>query len=65
MRGVVKRLLRKRKKPLLIALDWVDIKGYQTLMACAVLQGRAVPLCWASCKGHVYDGHKSRKTVRN
>ena len=60
MRGVVKRLLKKRNKPLLVALDWVDIKGYQTLMACAVLKGRAVPLCWASCKGHVYDGHKSR-----
>ena len=60
MCGVVKRLLRKRKKPLLIALDWVDIKGYQTLMACAVLKGRAVPLCWASTSGHVYEGHKSR-----
>ena len=60
MRGVVKRLLKKRKKPLLIALDWVDIKGYQTLMASAVLKGRSVPLCWASCEGHVYDGHKSR-----
>lgn len=60
MRGVVERLVRKRKKPLLVALDWVDIKGYQTLMACAVLKGRAVPLCWASTAGHVYDGHKSR-----
>lgn len=60
MHGVVKRLLRKRKKPLLVAVDWVDIKGYQTLMACTVLKGRSVPLCWASCKGHVYEGHKSR-----
>jgi hypothetical protein len=60
MRGVVKRLLRKRKKPLVVALDWVDIKGYQTLMACAVLKGRAIPLCWASTSGHVYQGHKSR-----
>jgi hypothetical protein len=60
MRGIVNRLLRKRKKPLLVALDWVDIKGYQTLMASAVLKGRSTPLCWASCKGHVYDGHKSR-----
>src|SRR5205823_11218124 len=60
MRGVVKRLLKKRKKPLLVALDWVDIKGYQTLMAAAVLQGRSVPLCWASCQGHTYKGLKSR-----
>lgn len=60
MRGIVKRLLKKRKKPLLIAVDWVDIKGYQMLMAAAVLKGRSVPLCWASCQNHVYDGHKSR-----
>ena len=60
MRGIVKRLIRKRKKPLLVALDWVDLKGYQTLMAAAVLKGRSVPLCWASTTGHVYDGHKSR-----
>jgi Transposase DDE domain len=61
MRGVVKRLVNpKRKKPLLVALDWVDIKGYQTLVASAVLQGRSVPLCWASTQGHVYDGHRSR-----
>lgn len=60
MGGIVKRLIRKRNKPLLVALDWVDIKGYQTLMACAVLKGRSVPLCWASTTGHVYDGHKSR-----
>jgi len=60
MRGVVRRLVRKRKKPLLVALDWVDIKGYQTLVASAVLAGRSVPLCWASCAGHTYDGHRSR-----
>jgi hypothetical protein len=60
MRGVVSKVLKKRKKPLLVALDWVDIKGFQTLMAAAVLKGRAVPLCWASCQRHVYDGHKSR-----
>lgn len=61
MRGVVKRVLgRKRKKPLLVALDWVDVRHFQTLVASAVLKGRAVPLCWASCVKHVYDGHKSR-----
>jgi hypothetical protein len=63
MRGVVEQLLKKRrtsKKPLLIALDWVDIKGFQTLMAAAVLKGRSTPLCWASTTNHVYDGHRSR-----
>ena len=60
MRGVVGRLVRKRTKPLLVALDWVDIKGFQTLVASAVLKGRSVPLCWASCEGHTYDGQRSR-----
>jgi hypothetical protein len=60
MAGILRRLLKKRHKPLLVALDWVDIRGYQTLMASAVLQGRAVPLCWASCHRQVYDGHRSR-----
>jgi hypothetical protein len=60
MRGIVKKTLKKRKRPLLIALDWVDIGRFQTLMAAVVLQGRAVPLCWASCNRHVYDGLKSR-----
>jgi hypothetical protein len=60
MRGVVRRLLRKRGKPLVVALDWVDVRGYQTLVASAVLRGRSVPLCWASCEGHTYAGHRSR-----
>ena len=60
MRGVAAKLLKNRKKPLLVAWDWVDVKGYQTLMASIVLKGRSIPLCWASCTNHVYDGHRSR-----
>ncbi|MCA1705133.1 MAG: IS4 family transposase [Actinobacteria bacterium] len=60
MRGVVKKALRKRKKPLLVSLDWTDVRQFQTLAACVVLKGRSVPLCWASCTKHVYDGHRSR-----
>lgn len=60
MKGVVRALVRKRKKPLLVALDWVDVRGFNVLMATAVLKGRSVPLCWASCEGHTYDGHRSR-----
>ena len=60
MAGILRRLLKKRKKRLLVALDWVDIRGYQTLMACCVLKGRSIPLCWASTQSHVYQGHKSR-----
>jgi hypothetical protein len=60
MRPIVAKLLKKRKKKLLIAMDWVDVRGFQTLMASAVLKGRSTPIAWASTTGHVYDGHKSR-----
>lgn len=63
MRGVVRRLVRKRKKPLLVALDWVDVRGFQTLVAAAVLKGRSVPLCWASCDGGAFSGHRSRNAL--
>ena len=46
--SVVRRLTRDRKKPLLVALDWTDVRGFHTLMAAAVMKGRAVPLAWAS-----------------
>lgn len=48
MPRVVRRLTRNRKKPLLVALDWTDVRGFHTLMAAAVMRGRAVPLVWAS-----------------
>jgi hypothetical protein len=60
MRGVAAALVKKRKKPLLVSLDWVDVRGFNVLMAAAVLKGRSVPLCWASCVGTTYDGHRSR-----
>lgn len=60
MRPIVAKLLKKRKKKLLIAVDWVDIKGFQTLMASVVLKGRSTPMAWASTTNHVYDGHRSR-----
>lgn len=63
MRSIVAQLLAKRgksKKKLLIAVDWVDIKGFQTLLASVVLKGRSTPIAWASTTNHVYDGHRSR-----
>ena len=58
MRGLIGRLLkprrvkpgarRKKLKPLLVAFDWTDIRGFHTLMAAAVLRGRALPLLWAT-----------------
>src|ERR1700738_5194410 len=60
MRPIIAKLLKKSKKRLLVAVDGVDIKGYQTLLASVVLKGRSVPIAWASTTGHVYDGHRSR-----
>ena len=48
MARVINRLTHKRKKPLLVALDWTQIRTFHTLMAAAVLGGRALPLLWAS-----------------
>jgi Transposase DDE domain len=48
MRGVIDRLARRRGGPLLVALDWVEVRNFHTLMAAAVFGGRAVPLLWAS-----------------
>lgn len=62
MAGVVKKLLHKRRKPLVVALDWTDIRGLTTLMAGAVVKGRSVPLVWASCPKNLWQGHKSRNS---
>mgnify|MGYP002778423678 CR=1 FL=1 len=60
MAGVLRRLLRKRKKVLLVALDWTDVRGFHTLLAGAVLKGRAIPLLWASyTQGQL---HRSQNT---
>lgn len=60
MQGIVARMLKKRKKKLLIAVDWVSIKRFQTLVASIVLKGRSTPIAWASTTNHVYDGYRSR-----
>jgi hypothetical protein len=39
---------RHRVRPLVIAFDWTDIRTFHTLIAAAVMQGRAVPLVWAT-----------------
>jgi hypothetical protein len=49
MRGVVRRLLkRRRQRPLVVGFDWTEVGGFCTLMAAAVMKGRAVPLPWVS-----------------
>jgi len=51
MAGVVKKLARRRKKPLIVSLDWTDVRDFHTLMAAACIGGRAVPLLWGSYTG--------------
>lgn len=48
MAGVLRRVLRKRKRVLPVALDWTDARGFHAPMAGAVLKGRAIPLPWSS-----------------
>lgn len=62
MAGVAAKLLRHRNKPLVVALDWTDIRGLTPLMASVVVKGRSIPLIWSSCPKHVWKGHKSRNS---
>ncbi len=48
MAEVMARMVRKRKKRLLVSLDWTEFRHFHTLMAAACIKGRAVPLLWAS-----------------
>lgn len=47
MAGVIARLAR-RDVPLVVALDWVEVRALHTLVAAAVVGGRSVPLVWHS-----------------
>jgi hypothetical protein len=60
MRPILQRVLKKRKKTLLVSFDWTDIRSFQTLVASVVFKGRSIPVCWASCRKHLYEGHRSR-----
>jgi len=48
MQGPIARLCKKRKKPLQVALDWVEVRNFHTLVLAAVKKGRAIPLLWSS-----------------
>lgn len=48
MAGVVDRIARRRRKRLIVSLDWTDVRSFHTLMAAACVGGRAVPLLWSS-----------------
>ena len=48
MAGVIGRLTRRRRTPLVVGLDWVEVRSFHTLVAAAVAGGRSIPLLWAS-----------------
>jgi hypothetical protein len=48
MAGVIARLARRKDTPLVVALDWVEVRDLHTLVAAAVVEGRSVPLLWHS-----------------
>lgn len=60
MAGVIARLAR-RDVPLVVALDWVEVRTFHTLVAAAVAGGRSVPLPWASYPG--WEPHKSQNNL--
>jgi len=60
MRGVVQKLLKKRKKRLVVAFDWTEVRRFHTLALVGVLRGRAVPLLWASYpEGELYKSQNN------
>src|SRR5208283_5007355 len=61
MEGILKKLLKRRKKTLLVSLDWTEIRTFHTLALCAVLKGRSVPLLWHSYQE--WDFHKSQNNL--
>jgi Transposase DDE domain len=62
MHGLIRRLCKRRKKkPLVIALDWTDLRSFQTLMAAAVMKGRALPLLWETHPRWKF--HKSQNAI--
>jgi hypothetical protein len=48
MTGVIARLARRKGTPLVVALDWVEVRNLHALVAAAVVEGRSVPLVWHS-----------------
>jgi hypothetical protein len=62
MGGLIRRLCHRRtKKPLVVALDWTDLRSFHTLMAAAVMKGRALPLLWQTHAGREF--HRSQNAL--
>src|SRR5262245_65260643 len=41
MTGVIARLAKRKDTPLVVALDWVEVRQFHTLVAAAVVEGRS------------------------
>jgi hypothetical protein len=61
MTGVIARLARRKDAPLVVALDWVEVRSLHTLVAAAVVEGRSVPLVWHSYPE--WELHKSQNNL--
>jgi len=70
MLTVMTRLWRRRlawhvrrsdRRPLLESLDWTKLRALHVLMAAVVVEGRALPLCWASYRSLTL--HKSQNAL--
>ena len=62
MEHVIARVVaRHRKRALVIALDWVQVRQFHTLSAVAVAPGRGIPLLWASYRK--WRLHKSQNNL--
>lgn len=48
MQPIVARLTKRRKKKLIVSLDWVDIRSFKVLVCACNLKGRCVWLMWKS-----------------
>lgn len=60
MAGVIERLTRRRE-PLVVSLDWVEVRDFHTLVAAAAAGGRSIPLLWASYPE--WELHKSQNNL--
>lgn len=65
MQGPLQWLFHSRKRwknhPLVVSFDWTEVRSFHTLMAAAVIDGRGVPLLWASYEEWVL--HKSQNNL--
>jgi hypothetical protein len=52
---------RPDRRPLRVSLDWTKVRRFHTLMAAVVIEGRALPLCWASYRGKVEGKSQNAK----